>query len=136
MTLGDLPSLGCPCGSPASLARCCGRFHAGTATAATAEELMRSRYAAFATGDEAYLLRSWHPDTRPPVVASPGDVRWTGLRILATEAGRPGDHTGQVEFEARFVAAGRPGVLHEVSRFARWEGEWVYVDGTTPARSG
>jgi hypothetical protein len=39
-----------------SYGECCGRLHDGTATAASAEQLMRSRYSAFAVGDAAYLL--------------------------------------------------------------------------------
>lgn len=60
----------CPCGLPAAYDDCCGRLHRGQAPATTAEQLMRSRYSAFAVGDEAYLLRSWHPTTRPPARAS------------------------------------------------------------------
>ncbi|CAM5692721.1 YchJ family metal-binding protein [Streptomyces violaceorubidus] len=55
----------CPCGRPEPYARCCGRFHAGTAAAPSAEALMRSRYSAFVKGDAGYLLRPWHPGTRP-----------------------------------------------------------------------
>lgn len=38
----------CPCGLGRPYGRCCGRLHRGAASAGTAEELMRSRYAAFA----------------------------------------------------------------------------------------
>ena len=48
--------------------------------------------------------------------------------MLATEAGGAGDDDGVVEFAAHYVAAGRPGVQHEVSRFERRRGVWVYVD--------
>src|SRR3712207_8451687 len=56
----------CPCGTGLPYAECCGRLHDGTATAGTAEQLMRSRDSAFAVGDPAYLLATWHPSTRPP----------------------------------------------------------------------
>jgi SEC-C motif-containing protein len=94
----------------------------------TAEELMRSRYAAFALGDEAYLFRTWHPRTRPDDLTLPMDRRWTGLTVLRTEGGGPDDDTGTVEFDAHYTAAGRTGVQHEVSRFDRRRGAWVYVD--------
>jgi SEC-C motif domain protein len=97
--------------------------------ARTAEALMRSRYTAFVRGDAAYLLRSWHPDTRPPALDVAGP-RWTGLCIVATEAGRARDETGVVEFEARYEEGGRPGARRERSRFSRVDGCWVYVDGT------
>jgi SEC-C motif-containing protein len=89
---------------------------------------MRSRYSAFAVGDDAYLFRTWHPRTRPLDVAVPPDRTWTALVVLRTEAGGSDDDTGVVEFEAHYTAAGRPGVQHEVSRFERRRGVWVYVD--------
>ncbi len=117
----------CPCGSGTPYDGCCGRLHRGE-VADTAEQLMRSRYAAFVVGDDAYLFRTWHPRTRPDAVTVPADSAWTGLVVLTTEAGGPDDDTGVVEFEAHYVSAGRPGVQHEVSRFERRRGVWVYVD--------
>ena len=38
----------CPCGSRQRYDACCGRLHRRAAEAETAEELMRSRYAAYA----------------------------------------------------------------------------------------
>ncbi|MFD6417659.1 YchJ family protein [Streptomyces sp. NPDC060194] len=123
------PPATCPCGLPAAYGDCCGRFHRGEAAAPTAELLMRSRYAAFAVGDEAYLLRSWHPDTRPAELGLDAGMRWTGLEILATEAGTAFHAAGRVEFRARYTDGGRPGELRERSRFTRVDGAWVYVDG-------
>ena len=54
--------------------------------AATAEELMRSRYSAYAVGDLDYVWRTWHPRTRPETV-TPSDEVWTGLEIVDTVAG-------------------------------------------------
>ena len=89
---------------------------------------MRSRYAAFAVGDDAYLFRTWHPRTRPDDVTLPSDRTWTRLVVLRTEAGEPEDDDGVVEFEAHYLSGGRPGVQREVSRFQRRRGAWVYVD--------
>jgi SEC-C motif domain protein len=126
----------CPCGGgPGGLAYavCCGPLHAGERPAGTAVELMRSRYAAFAVGDEAYLLRTWHPRTRPEKVGLDPAARWTGLAVLRTERGGSDDDDGVVEFVARWAepsaGAARRGEVHEVSRFARRGGRWLYVDG-------
>src|SRR6188474_3543469 len=54
----------CPCGSGAAYRACCGPVHDGS-PAATAEQLMRSRYTAFALGIEDHVFRTWHPRTRP-----------------------------------------------------------------------
>nr|WP_255422139.1 YchJ family metal-binding protein [Tessaracoccus sp. MC1627] len=100
---------------------------AGERQAATAEELMRSRYSAFVVGDGDYLWRTWHPSTRPESVRAHG-VEWTGLTVLDVVDGGPGDEVGVVEFEA----AHRDGALRERSRFARRAGRWMYVDGAFP----
>ncbi len=88
---------------------------------------MRSRYTAFAKGLPAYLLASWHPDSRPDGLTIEPAQRWTGLRVIATEEGGEADDVGTVEFEAAYELAGRPGTLHEVSRFERVDDRWVYV---------
>jgi SEC-C motif domain protein len=123
----DRSPVECPCGSGTSYAECCGRLHRGAA-AETAEELMRSRYAAFVVGDVDHLFRTWHPRTRPDDLTLPPDRTWTGLVVLATDDGGAGDDAGVVEFDAHYVSGGRPGVQHEVSRFERRRGVWVYVD--------
>ncbi|MFC6885569.1 MULTISPECIES: YchJ family protein [Actinomadura] len=124
------PGSPCPCGLGASYGDCCGRLHRGDAQAATAEQLMRSRFSAFAVEDAAYLLRSWHPSTRPPAVGFGAGTRWRTLTIVRTSGGSPLHTEGTVEFRARYTEDGRPGELHEVSRFVRHGGAWVYLDGT------
>lgn len=119
----------CPCGVGARYRDCCGRLHRGEGSAETAGELMRSRFSAFAVEDEAYLLRTWHPATRPERVGFEGGTRWTGLDIVREEDGGAADEKGVVEFRARYLADGRPGEMHEVSRFVRRDGDWVYVRG-------
>jgi SEC-C motif domain protein len=101
---------------------------AGEKAAPTAERLMRSRFSAFALQDEAHLLRSWHPSTRPASVQFVAGQRWTELEVLATVAGELLDREGEVEFRAHYERRGRPGSLHELSRFVRDdEGRWVYL---------
>ena len=92
---------------------------------------MRSRYSAFAVGDAAYLLRSWHPSTRPADLDLDDGVRWLHLAVTAVERGGPFDDDGVVAFEAVARADGRRHVQGERSRFAREGGRWLYVDGTT-----
>lgn len=90
---------------------------------------MRSRYSAFAKGLTDHVLRTWHPTTRPASIDAEPSLTWTGLQVVATTAGGPDDQTGQVEFVASYEAPTGPGRLHEVSRFERVDGRWVYVDG-------
>ncbi|MGW0498429.1 YchJ family protein [Streptomyces sp. NPDC003007] len=119
----------CPCGLPQDYEACCGRYHSGAAAAPTAQALMRSRYCAFVKGDAGYLLRTWHPRTRPGTLELDPGTRWTGLEILGTTDGSAFHSTGGVEFRASY----RGGSLHERSRFERVDGAWVYVDGEFPA---
>jgi SEC-C motif domain protein len=112
----------CPCGSGATYDACCGRMHRGATTAATAEELMRSRYAAYAVGDLDYVFRTWHPRTRPDDLFPEPGLMWTGLEVVDMGA-------DWVEFVASFTRAGVPGELRERSRFERRGERWVYVDG-------
>jgi SEC-C motif-containing protein len=117
----------CPCGSGSPYDACCGRLHRGAAEAATAEELMRSRYAAYAVTHADHLFRTWHPRTRPEHVLGTPATSWTGLELLDVVGGGPEDGTGIVEFRAFYRDATGDGVLHERSTFVRRGGRWVYV---------
>lgn len=86
---------------------------------------MRSRYAAYATGEADYLFRTWHPRTRPAAVTVDPEVVWKGLTITDVVAGGRNDDSGEVEFTAAFD----DGIMRERSSFQRRGGRWVYVDG-------
>jgi len=89
---------------------------------------MRSRYCAFVLGDDAYLIETWHPSTRPPVTAlTDPATRWLGLEVRRHGV-EDADHA-TVEFVARSKHGGRASRLHETSRFVREGGRWYYLDG-------
>lgn len=119
----------CPCGSGLTYSECCGPVHAGERDAPTAEALMRSRFSAFVVGDSDYLLRSWHPHTRPQSLQAEPGIRWQRLDIVDTVRGGPFETDGVVEFVAHYRDRDGRGQLHERSRFVR-EGTWLYFDGT------
>ncbi|RKT55967.1 YchJ family protein [Saccharothrix australiensis] len=118
----------CPCGSGEPYETCCGVFHSGARVAPTAEAVMRSRYAAYALSDEAYLLTTWHPATRPRRVDFDPDHRWVRLEVLDRTGGGLLQTTGTVEFRAHYRWRGRRDVLHENSLFQREDGRWLYVE--------
>lgn len=119
----------CPCGG-ADYAACCGRYHGG-APAPDAAVLMRSRYSAYALKLEAYLLATWHPCTRPASLdLAEDDTKWLGLEVKRHTPESADSAT--VEFVARYKIGGRAYRLHEISRFARADGRWFYVDGEFP----
>ncbi|HCB59920.1 MAG TPA: hypothetical protein DEP82_18930 [Arthrobacter bacterium] len=123
----------CPCLSGKAYTECCGRFHNGGAEAATAEQLMRSRYTAFALLNAEYLRKTWHPETAPAELEMDPAMEWRRLDILSTDRGGPLDNEGTVEFKAHFRHDGERGVHHETSRFVRENRRWYYVDGVLPA---
>lgn len=121
----------CPCGLPQLYDDCCGRFLSGAANAPTAELLMRSRYTAFTRKDEAYLLGTWDPATRPHRIGLNPRARWTGLEIVGRTGGGMFDQTGTVEHRAHHAG----GVAAENSSFRRIDGQWYYT-GTAGTTTG
>lgn len=86
---------------------------------------MRSRFSAYVVGDGAYLIRTWHPRTRPPELDVDLDAASYLLEIVATSAGGPDDDDGLVDFVAQLGSE----VIRERSTFVRRAGRWMYVDG-------
>ncbi|GAB3695953.1 YchJ family protein [Saccharopolyspora tripterygii] len=119
----------CPCGLGEPYDDCCGPLHAGEREAATAEQLMRSRYSAFAVGDADHLLRTWHPRTRPAELDLDPAQRWLRLEIVDRSGGGPFDTEGTVDFRAHYRHRGATSSLAEHSRFTREGKTWLYVDG-------
>ena len=119
----------CPCESGKLYKHCCQPLIERTGDAATAEQLMRSRYSAFVSAKEDYLRYSWHPDTCPKTIHLDTDSKWLGLKIKYTTGGGESDNSGTVEFVARYKIMGKAHRIHETSRFTRIDGRWVYLDG-------
>jgi SEC-C motif-containing protein len=120
----------CPCDSNKAYDNCCQPYHRGLLAAPSAEALMRSRYSAYVLQLEEYLLRTWHPDSRPDHLGLENDTRakWLGLTVIRHELGE--SDCAIVEFSARYKIGGKAEKLHETSRFLQINHEWFYVDGT------
>lgn len=122
----------CPCGSKKNFSLCCQPLLTGEKTAETPEQLMRSRFTAFYLGNIwDYVLKTWHPDTRPSVTAAELAeesllAKWERLEIRETKT--DGDK-GEVTFCAwyRDQTGLHPHI--ERSQFVRYDGEWVYTTG-------
>ncbi|WP_229051203.1 YchJ family protein [Aeromicrobium sp. Leaf350] len=114
----------CPCTSGLPLEACCGPVLAEHGAATTAEQLMRSRFTAFAVGDAAHLLRTWHPSTRPSTLELDDETRWLRLDVERTEP-------ALVEFIAYYRRPEGRGRQHEVSRFVHEDERWFYLDGVS-----
>lgn len=126
----------CPCHSNKPFKKCCDRFLNAGEYPKTPEQLMRSRYSAYALGGCGdYLLNTWLPATSQGLSAdqlSEKDSDWTGLDVLEkTQKG----NNGVVEFKAYYFdqSGSEPitdqKILHEKSVFKRIQGKWLYVGG-------
>lgn len=128
-TLNDI----CPCGGCDYAGKsllfdaCCGRFIRCNQVAASAEQLMRSRYTAYVLNDFDYIKKTWHPDTCPAEPFEQDAVQWQDLRILSSR--ETGINHAEVCFVARYKCNGRAGKLQECSHFERQGEQWLYIDG-------
>jgi len=117
----------CPCGSPLSFENCCLPFLEGHSYPDTAEKLMRSRYSAFVSEDESYLLNTWFSKTRPASIDFEQNTKWLGLKIIKTEKGLIDDNAGSVHFIARYKIAGKAFRIDEDSLFEKIKNKWLYL---------
>lgn len=123
----------CPCGLSDDYTSCCERFHTGDALPETAEQLMRSRYAAFVTEDTAYLKDTYWPAYQSSFDADSYAKRaqaslWLGLEVLATEKGNRNDTSGTVTFIASAMINASINKHREKSLFRKKGGRWYYVE--------
>lgn len=124
----------CPCGSGNTYQACCEPFHQKKAKPATAEQLMRSRYAAFVKKLGDYLIETRHPskralDSLAQLQQTFANSQWTGLKVLSAEKGLASDSTGYVSFAASYTESGREDTLYERSLFKKEGEQWYYVEG-------
>jgi SEC-C motif domain protein len=121
----------CPCCSDKPFEKCCARFLVAGSAAKTPEQLMRSRYTAYALGGLGeYLLDTWFPATSQGLSVlelSQKTLNWQRLEIH--HKSQRGD-AGAVEFSAWYKdAQGEEQCMHEKSEFRRIQGRWYYVGG-------
>ena len=120
----------CYCGTSKAFKECCEIYINGIQNAPTAEALMRSRYAAYASHNADYLVATTHVSQRKH--HSKKDIldwatanNWLRLEILkATE--------NTVEFKAYYLNGEQQQsyIHHEKSTFIFENESWFYVDGT------
>jgi SEC-C motif-containing protein len=126
--------MSCSCGSGVAFEQCCGPILSGERKAATAVELMRARYTAFATQNVDFILSSHDPSSRGELDRSMIEQwsqrsEWQGFDVVETQLGGEGDDEGSVEFIARYSIEGKEHEHHEMATFARIDGDWFFIDG-------
>lgn len=122
----------CICNNNKNFEACCGRFLSGAQHAKTPEQLMRSRYSAYAlSGYSEYLLATWFSATSAGLTAeslSEKTVEWVKLEVLSKN--QNGDKA-TVTFNACYREPDSLdiNIMHETSVFQRTSGRWFYVGG-------
>lgn len=126
----------CLCGSEKKYKKCCRIYHEG-ANPSTAEELMRSRYTAFATKKIEYIINTTHKnntDYTENIETWSFDVlnfcNFTKFEKLEVLEVINGDKESFVTFKATLKQANEDSSFTEKSRFLKEDGKWFYVDGT------
>jgi SEC-C motif-containing protein len=115
----------CPCGTGKTYADCCGPFLSQQKNPSTPEELMRSRFTAYSSADDAYIAATMKAPASnrsdPATVRERMDkITWTRLEVLhASQQGKK----GSVEFRAYYVSDDQQNVLHEISEFRQDDGK-------------
>ena len=119
----------CPCCSDKSFLECCQPFILGLKKPTTPEELMRSRYSAYATCEVDYLYNT--TATKEQKYYSKKEIErwssendWLKLEIIQASG-------NSVQFKAthRLKSSLDIQIHHELSRFIQEGNDWKYLDG-------
>ena len=124
----------CKCCSGKAYNECCEPLINGSRKAETAEELLRSRYCAYATTEIDYIFNTIHPSKREEfdkqsITDWSEKSDWHELEIVETENGGADDEKGTVEFVAHYSDKGERKRHHELATFEKQDGEWFFLDG-------
>ena len=121
----------CLCGLKGRFETCCLPLIKGERRASTPEQLMRSRYSAFASQHYQYILETYigkdKQNSQASELAEDYDgVKWVKLSIASTEY-QPNDTMGYVTFSAYFGMKGKLFILTERSKFEKIDDAWFYL---------
>ena len=125
----------CPCHSNKSYIECCQPFIENKSIAETAEQLMRSRYCAYAMANADYIMQTYSNKSR--LTQSKSEIeswakqcQWVNLVIHSSKT--KNNQTAQldkVEFSAYFIEDKQLCEMREISRFIIENNHWRYHDG-------
>lgn len=121
----------CLCGSQQHYSHCCEPLHLGKQQAATPEQLMRSRYVAYALKNADYIYQTYARNKRAAnpikeIAEFANSCRFSKLEIIASSYD---EQHGLVEFCASYFYQNLYCQLHEKSSFIKEDDKWRYIDG-------
>ena len=125
----------CPCGSKKTFNQCCYPIINKENTAASPEQLMRSRYSAYATKNARYIYETYAADSQK--LQSLAEIQqwansstWVSLNVVNTSEGNTlNNELPYVEFIAQYLLENILYEMRENSRFVLEKNCWKYLDG-------
>ncbi|WP_436863462.1 YchJ family protein [Acinetobacter haemolyticus] len=126
-------SQNCPCGQ-GQYAECCQPLHLKQRVAENAEQLMRSRYSAFALQKIDYILETTALGQqssldRAAITAWSQSNQWLKLDVIQHQPKLDKTHA-LVEFKAHYHDGKQQHIHHEVSHFVFYQQCWYFLDPT------
>ena len=124
----------CYCCSSKPFDECCEPFIKGVKNPNSAEQLMRSRFSAYATAHYHYILETYTKEKQQglsveELAKSAQGATWFALKVHPTLAANSKPNTAIVEFTAYYFENKSMYQLHETSNFNIEDGKWRYHDG-------
>ncbi len=124
----------CPCGSGKLYPSCCGIFHDGVKYPETAEELMRSRYTAYAMNNLQYIKNTMRGKAAQgfsdqDLEGQKNAHQLLGLNVIRHIQDKKNPNHAFVEFRALHQFKDKYSIIQEYSEFNRIDGRWFYIDG-------
>jgi SEC-C motif-containing protein len=127
----------CPCGSEQVFNRCCETIITGSCIANSPEQLMRSRYSAYATNQAQYLYDTYaatsqQTQTIDDIAQWANETKWLKLVIHHTSNFQQdllAGNNAQVEFSAYYSHQSQLCHMREKSNFIIEKNQWRYLDG-------
>jgi SEC-C motif-containing protein len=127
----------CPCGSERAYTQCCQPIIMATTPANSPEQLMRSRYTAYATKQAEYIYLTYahssqNENSVDDIAQWAAQTTWLKLIIHSASDHKKdlanNDHA-QVDFSAFYQLQGKIWQMREKSNFIIEDGVWRYLDG-------
>ncbi|OUY07770.1 YchJ family protein [Acinetobacter populi] len=124
----------CICQSGQDDENCCQPFHLGERYPENAEQLMRSRYAAYVQKNIDYIVTTTVPAQqksldKEAMLQWSEETQWDGLDIIQHRPKVDKNHA-QVEFKAYYLTSEGRQFHHELSTFTCIDGRWYFLDPT------
>ena len=129
--MNSLDNNACLCGSQQNYKNCCEPLLLGDKQAETPEQLMRSRFTAYAQKNAKYIYQTYASEKQAEnpvkeIKEFATSCRFISLSVIDTN--NDGDR-GVVEFKANYFYQNLYCELHERSQFIKEQDQWRYLDG-------